>query len=91
MIVTTSRKRVNYKDYMASPRLQQQVWNTMDHNMALGLFAFLFREDRELDNRWVRLHRSFEFMTRDDDPEYLHIHGEVSLDLSAGEDGGDIE
>jgi hypothetical protein len=30
-------------------------------------------------------------MTRDDDPEYLHIHGEVSLDLSAGEDGGDIE
>jgi hypothetical protein len=91
MIVTSSRKRVSYKDYMNDPKLQQRVWNEMDHNMALGLYAFLFREGRDLDSRWIQLHRNFEFTTKDDDPEYLHIRGEVRLDLDPDEDGGDIE
>jgi hypothetical protein len=91
MIVTTSRKRVIYKDYMASPRLQKQVWDKMDHDMALGLYAFLFRENRELDDRWIKLHQCFETATSDDDPDYLHIRGYIGLDLDPDEDGGDIE
>ena len=91
MIVTSSRMRIKYMDYIKSAQLQQHVRNEMDRNMALGLYAFLFREDRDLDGRGIKLHRSFEYMTKDEDPDYLYIHGEVSLDLSAGEDGGDIE
>ena len=91
MAVTSSRKRVKYMDYMKSPKLQQQVLNTLDHNMALGLYAFLFREGRDLDSRWVQLHRRFEFTTKEDDPDYLYIHGEVCLMLGEDENGGDIE
>ena len=87
MIVTTSKKRVLYKEYMNNQRL----WGEMDRDMALGLYAFLFLGNRDLDGRWIKLQRNFEFITKDDDPEYLHIRGEVSLDLDPDEDGGDIE
>ena len=90
MIVTTSRMRVKYEDYTTDAQLQRAE-DSMDRDMALGLYAFLFRENRDLDYRWVQLHRSFEFMAKDDDPGYLYIHGEVSLDLDPDEDGGDIE
>lgn len=91
MIVTSSRKRVNYMEYMRSPKFQQQVWNKMDHNMALGLFAFLFRENRDLSGRWVKLTRDHEFSTRDSDPEMLHIRATIELELSPEEGGGDVE
>ena len=91
IIVASSRKRVHYANYMSNPKFQQQVWNSMDHNMALGLFAFLFRENRDLSGRWIRLTRDGEFTTKDSDPEMLHIHNVIRLELAPGEDGGDVE
>ena len=91
MIATAVSKKVDYKTYMENQKFQRDVWDSIDRQMALGLFAFLYREGRDLDDRWFKLHKYFEFTTTDEEPGKLSIRGRLDFELHPDEFGMDDE